>query len=189
MPDSRISNIALLTRIHRRIHKWISIPFVFFLLLIGITAILLAWKKEMKLIPPTQKTKVENPGEWIAVEKIMDIGTTFMKDSLQKSHKIDRLDIRPDKGIIKIVFKHHFTEVQVDGYSGEILSVSQRNSDLVEKIHDGSIVDFILKSDSENSKLIYSTLTSLALIILGVSGFYLWLNPRKIKNIKKRGYS
>ncbi|WP_040400349.1 PepSY-associated TM helix domain-containing protein [Cecembia lonarensis] len=189
MPNSRISNIATHTRIHRRIHKWISLPFVFFLLLIGITAILLAWKKEMRLIPKTQKTKVENPLEWIPVERIMEIGTTFMMDSLQKSHEIDRLDIRPDKGIIKIVFKYHFTEVQVDGYSGEILSVSQRNSDLIEKIHDGSILDFLLKSDSENSKLVYSTLTSLALIILGISGFYLWYNPKKIKSIKKRGYS
>ncbi|WP_291784123.1 PepSY-associated TM helix domain-containing protein [Cecembia sp.] len=185
----RISKIANQTRIHRRIHKWFSIPFVLFLIIIGVTAILLAWKKEMKLIPKTQKTKVENPVDWIALEQVLEIGSAYMRDSLEKSHEIDRLDIRPDKGIIKIVFKYHFTEVQVDGFSGEILSVSQRNSDLIEKIHDGSILDFIIKSDAENSKLIYSTLTSLALIILGFSGFYLWYNPRKIKSIKKRGYS
>lgn len=181
----RISIIANLTRIHRRIHKWISIPFVLFLILIGVTAILLAWKKELHLIPKTQKTKVESPSTWIPVEKILEIGSHYMRDSIQKESEIDRLDIRPDKGIVKIIFKYHFTEVQIDGYSGEILSVAQRNSDLIEKIHDGSILDFMSRSGSEDSKLIYSTLTSLALILLGISGFYLWYNPRKIKKIKK----
>jgi uncharacterized iron-regulated membrane protein len=180
----RISKIASLTRIFRRIHKWISIPFVVFLLLIGITAILLAWKKEMKLIPPTQKTAVELPGQWVNVEKILAIGASYMQDSLGKSPIIDRIDIRPDKGIAKIIFKEHFMEIQVDGYSGEILSVEKRNSDLIERIHDGSILDFVFQSNTEASKLIYSTVTSMVLIILGISGFYLWYNPRKIKRIK-----
>jgi hypothetical protein len=180
----RISKIASLTRIHRRIHKWISIPFVVFLLIIGITAILLAWKKELKLIPPTQKTKVELPGQWVNVEDILAIGSSYMKDSLGKSPIIDRIDIRPDKGIAKIIYKQHFMEIQVDGFSGKILSVKKRNSDLIERIHDGSILDFIFQSDNESSKLIYTTVTSLVLIILGISGFYLWYNPRKIKRIK-----
>jgi uncharacterized iron-regulated membrane protein len=180
----RISKIASLTRIFRRIHKWISIPFVVFFLLIGITAILLAWKKELKLIPPTQKTAVEIPGQWVNVEKILAIGASYMQDSLGKSPIIDRIDIRPDKGIAKIIFKEHFMEIQVDGYSGEILSVKKRNSDLIERIHDGSILDFVFQSNAESSKLIYSTVTSLVLVILGISGFYLWYNPRKIKRIK-----
>jgi uncharacterized iron-regulated membrane protein len=183
---TNISKTANLTRIHRRIHKWLSIPFVFFLLLIGITAILLAWKKEFGLIPKTQTTQVENPQNWMDVEDMLSISKSYMRDSVGKSEEIDRIDIRPDKGIAKILFKYHFTEIQLDGYSGEILSVSRRNSDMIEKIHDGSIVDFLLQTGSEGSKLVYSTITSLALIILGVSGFYLWYYPRKIKNFKKK---
>ncbi|MFD2203063.1 PepSY domain-containing protein [Shivajiella indica] len=181
----RISKIASLTRIYRRIHKWISIPFVLFLLIIGLTAILLAWKKELELLPKTQKTKLEVPGQWINIEEILAIGSSFMKDSLGKSPIIDRIDIRPDKGIAKILYKQHFMEIQVDGYTGNILSVKKRNSDLIERIHDGSIVDFVMQSDSEASKLIYSTITSLILIFLGISGFYLWYYPKKIKRIKK----
>jgi uncharacterized iron-regulated membrane protein len=180
----RISKIAGITRIYRRIHKWISIPFVIFLLIIGVTAILLAWKKELNLIPPTQKTRVEVPGQWVEIEEILAIGSSYMKDSLGKSPIIDRIDIRPDKGIAKIIYRQHFMEIQVDGYSGKILSVKKRNSDLIERIHDGSILDFILQSDSESGKLIYSTITSLVLILLGISGFYLWYNPRKMKRIK-----
>ncbi|WP_373496389.1 PepSY domain-containing protein [Aquiflexum sp.] len=181
-----ISKTARNTRIHRRIHKLVSITFVIFLLIIGITAILLAWKKEMKLIPKTQTTKVENPGDWISLEQMIITGQTFMRDSIGKSDLIDRVDVRPDKGIAKIVFKKHFTEIQIDGFSGEVLSIKQRNSHLVEKIHDGSILDFLMDSDSENSKIIYSTLTSLGLIFLCFTGFYLWYNPRKMKRFKKK---
>jgi uncharacterized iron-regulated membrane protein len=183
---NNISKTAGKARIYRRIHKWISIAFVFFLLVIGITAILLAWKKEWGLIPKTQTTKVESPSNWIPLEKMMEIGQSFVRDSLQKSDLIDRLDVRPDKGIAKIIFKRHFTEIQVDGYSGEILSVSQRNSDLIEKIHDGSILDFLLVSDSEISKITYSTLTSIVLLVLCFTGFFLWYLPKAIKKLKRR---
>lgn len=181
---SNTSKTAQNTRINRRIHKWLSLPFVAFMLLIGVTAILLAWKKEVGLIPKTQTTKVENPTAWIPLERMIAISQEVMRDSLNKSDLVDRVDVRPDKGIAKIVFKKHFTEVQVDGYSGEVLSIAQRNSDLIEKIHDGSIIDFLIESSSENSKIIYSTLTSLALIAFAITGFYLWYNPRKMKKAK-----
>jgi uncharacterized iron-regulated membrane protein len=183
---NNISKAAGKARIYRRIHKWISIVFVFFLVVIGITAILLAWKKEFGLIPKTQTTKVENPENWIPLEKMMEIGQSFVRDSLQKSDLIDRVDVRPDKGIAKIVFKRHFTEIQVDGYSGEILSVSQRNSDLIEKIHDGSILDFLMVSDAEISKITYSTMTSIVLLLLCITGFFLWYLPKMIKKLKRR---
>ena len=134
----------------------------------------------------TGNTKVENPSNWISLEKMMEIGRTFARDSLQKSDLIDRVDVRPEKGIAKIVFKRHFTEIQVDGFSGEILSVSQRNSDLIEKIHDGSILDFLLESESEFSKITYSTLTSVVLLLLCFTGFFLWYLPKMIKKFKNR---
>jgi uncharacterized iron-regulated membrane protein len=183
---SKISKTAGKARIYRRIHKWISIVFVFFLVVIGITAMLLAWKKELGLIPKTQTTKVENQSTWIPLEKMMEIGRTFARDSLGKSDLIDRVDVRPDKGIAKIVFKRHFTEIQVDGYSGEVLSVSQRNSDLIEKIHDGSIFDFLMVSDSEVSKITYSTLTSVVLLLLCFTGFFLWYLPKVMKKFKNK---
>lgn len=184
---NQTSKIAFKTRIYRNIHKWISIPFVIFLLVIGVTAILLAWKKQLQLVPKTQETRVEVRTDWISLESMIQIGQVYIRDSLGKAAEIDRVDVRPDKGIAKVVFKNHFTELQIDGFTGEILSVKQRNSDLIEKIHDGSIIDFLIDPSGESAKLIYSTLTSLVLILLGISGFYLWHNPRKIKKIKAQG--
>ncbi|MCF1750204.1 PepSY-associated TM helix domain-containing protein [Mariniradius sediminis] len=181
-----ISKKAQQTRIYRRLHKWFSMVFIVFLVLIAVTAILLAWKKQWNLVPKTQQSKTEMTGSWIPVEEMIAVGQAYVRDSLGKSTELDRVDIRPDKGIAKIVFKWHFTEVQVDGFSGEILSISQRNSDLIEKIHDGSILDFVAGSDGEKAKLTYSTLTSGALLLLAFTGFFLWYWPRVMKRLKQR---
>ena len=62
----------------------------------------------------------------------------------------------------------------------------QRTADLIEMIHDGSIIDYLFKSKSENAKLLYSTLTSLGLILLGLSGFIIWIRPKQIKDLKRK---
>jgi hypothetical protein len=149
--------------------------------LIGVTSILLAWKKKAELLPPTLKTKVEN-GTWILPSEMVMIGEREMR-KLGRDSEVDRIDIRPDKGTAKITFKTHFTEVQVDGFSGEVLSVETRHSDWIEKVHDGSIIDFYTTGD-EGAKLTYSTLVSLGLIFLAISGFYLWYYPKLVRKMK-----
>jgi len=178
---SRLPSIVKSLRWFRRIHKWLGIPLIVFFLLIGITSILLAWKKKAELLPPTLKTKVEN-GTWILPSEMVKIGEGEMR-KLGRDSEVDRIDIRPDKGTAKVTFKTHFTEVQVDGFSGEVLSVETRHSDWIEKVHDGSIIDFYTTGD-EGAKLTYSTLVSLGLIFLAISGFYLWYYPKLIRKIK-----
>lgn len=159
---------------------------VLFMLVMAITGVLLAWKKQLNLLPKTRKSTSELVDQWIPVEEMARLGQKFVQDSLGKSSEIDRIDIRPDKGIAKIVFKYHFTEIQLDGFSGDVLSVAQRNSDLIEKIHDGSILDFLTDPDGEGFKIFYSTLTGLALLFLSFTGIFLWYNPRRIKRWKHK---
>ena len=183
MTESSIQSKVKSIRWYRRLHKWMGIPLILFFLLIGITSILLAWKKKAELLPPTLKTKVEN-GVWILPSEMVKIGEEEMQ-RLGKDPEVDRIDIRPDKGIAKVTFKTHFTEVQVDGYSGEVLSISTRHSDWIEKVHDGSILDFYTSGD-EGAKLTYSTLTALGLIFLAISGFYMWYFPKVIRRLKSK---
>ena len=183
MSESSIQSKVKSIRWYRRLHKWIGIPLILFFLLIGITSILLAWKKKADLLPPTLKTKVEN-GVWILPSEMVKIGEEEMQ-KLGKDPEVDRIDIRPDKGIAKVTFKTHFTEVQVDGFSGEVLSIETRHSDWIEKVHDGSIIDFYTSGD-EGAKLTYSTLTALGLIFLGISGFYMWYYPKVIRRLKAK---
>ena len=167
----------------RRLHRWIGIPLILFFFIIGITSILLAWKKKAELLPPTLKTEIEN-GTWILPSEMVRIGEEEMI-RMGRDPEVDRIDIRPDKGVAKVTFKTHFTEVQLDGLSGKVLSIETRHSDWIEKVHDGSIVDFYLGGD-EATKLTYSTLTALGLILMSLSGFYLWYFPKAIRKIKGR---
>jgi hypothetical protein len=169
-------------RILRKIHRWLGIPLLLFFLVIGITSILLAWKKKAELLPPTLASKVEQ-GTWILPSEMVRIGEEEM-EKMGLDSEVDRIDIRPDKGTAKVTFKTHFTEVQVDGYSGEVLSIGTRHSDWIEKVHDGSIVDYYTTGE-EGAKLTYSTLVSSGLIFLALSGFYLWYYPKLIRKMKE----
>lgn len=169
-------------RLYRVLHRWLGIPLIIFFFIIGITSILLAWKKKVELLPPTTKSQSEQNESWISPSEMIAVAQTVM-DSLGESTEVDRIDIRPDKGIAKVTFKTHFSEVQVDGYSGAVLSVDTRHSDWIEKVHDGSIVDYYWTGE-EGAKLTYSTLTSLGLIFMSLSGFYLWYFPKRIRKLK-----
>jgi uncharacterized iron-regulated membrane protein len=168
----------------RIFHRWLGIPLVIFFFVIGITSLLLAWKKKAELLPNTLKTRVESRENWISPDEMIGIAMDKM-NSMGQSNLIDRIDIRPEKGVAKVTFQTHFTEVQLDGYSGEVLSVATRHSDWIEKVHDGSIVDYYF-GKTETSKLIYSTGTALGLILMSFSGFYLWYFPKVIRRIKIR---
>lgn len=154
-----------------------------FLLLVGVTGLLLTWKDELRLNPPSKT--IESTQNLIGLQHIEEIALHYA-DSLNLNKIINRIDYRPSKGMAKVRFEHHFTELQINCYTGDILSAKQRTADVIEMIHDGSIIDYLFKSKSENVKLLYSTVTSLGLILLGLSGFMLWLRPKQIKGLKHK---
>ena len=177
--------LAKNTRWYRRLHKTVAIPLVALLFLIGITGLLLTWKDELKLKPPSQN--IVQQQNLIGLESIENIAINY-SDSLNLDNTINRIDYRPSKGIAKVRFEYHFTELQINCYTGDIISVKQRTADIIEMIHDGSIIDYLFKSDSHYTKLLYSTLTSLGLILLSISGFMMWLRPKQIKAIKQKNH-
>jgi len=180
----QIDRIVKWTRLYRQLHRWVAVGALWFMFVIGFTGLLLGWKKHVGLLPPTQKGKTSDSAAWIALDSLQNIAGQYARDSVQQPSTIDRIDIRPAKGIAKIVFAEHFTELQIDCATGEVLSVQQRNSDIIEKIHDASILDFVFKTSNEQLKLTYTTLTSASLMLLSLSGFWLWYNPKRIRKNK-----
>ena len=153
-------------------------------LVLGLTGLLLTWKSELKLTPPSKVIAIQTT-KLIEISKIEKIAVNYI-DSLGFDTTINRIDYRPSKGIAKIRFNNHFTELQINCFTGEIVSSKQRTADIIEMIHDGSIIDYLFKSKSENTKLFYSTLSSIGLIFLSVSGFFMWIKPKQIKKIKSK---
>jgi hypothetical protein len=74
--------------------------------------------------------------------------------------------------------------LQLDCTTGELLSIEKRSSDLIENIHDGSIVDKLLGSN-EKAKVGYTAIMGLSLLLLIISGFWLWYGPKKIRQQKR----
>ena len=147
---------------------------------------MLGWKKQVQLLPPTQTGLTDTPTSWISLDSLHSIATRYAVDSLNVPPEIDRIDIRPQKGVAKIVFEHHFTELQIDCTTGDIISAKLKTSDIIEKIHDGSILDYFIRVDNDPIKLIYTTLAGSGLLLLSFSGFWMWYNPKRIKRYKQK---
>lgn len=150
----------------------------------SITGLLLTWKDELQLKPSTATIEA-NGRPLISLSEIEQNAKEYI-DSLQLSSDINRIDYRPGKGIAKVRFENHFTELQIDCYTGVIISQKTRTVDLIEMIHDGSIVGYLFNSEGKPTKLLYSTIVGLGLIFISLSGFWLWLKPKQIKRNKNK---
>jgi uncharacterized iron-regulated membrane protein len=186
MSAQKIQQLAQTTRTYRRLHSFFSLPLAIFLLIMGGTGLLLGWKKQAELLPPTQSGITPDARQWISLEQLQQNAFSLAQDSLQLSRtEIDRIDIRPEKGIAKVRFTEGYAELQFDLQSGQLLSAGRRHSDFIEQLHDGSILERWPGLNGDWSKGIYSTLTGLGLMGLSFSGFWLWYNPRKIRKHKQ----
>jgi len=114
------------------------------------------------------------------------IACKILHDSVSPglSPKLDRIDIRKEKGMVKFVFIDRYWGIQLDGATGQLLHIERRRSDFIENIHDGSIFDYLLKTNQGQIKLFYTSIMGLALLTFTVTGFWLWYGPKRIR--KKR---
>lgn len=147
---------------------------------------MLGWKKNVKLLPPTEKGISMDSENWLSLDSIQSIALTYANQQVKEGSTISRIDVRPQKGIAKVVFANHFAEVQIDCQSGKILSTKKRYSDLIESIHDGSIIDKLFGLNHQPFKLLYTSILSISLILLCISGFFMWVNPKRMRKLKKQ---
>lgn len=184
-PSYKIRYLVGLTRKIRLWHHKIAIVAALCMVLVAATGFLLAFKKEAGLQPPT-KHAGEITG-WLPVDSLIALATSHVhRENLIAEPKVDRLDLRPDDGIAKITFKNSFLEIQLHGQTGDVLSSATRYDDLVEKIHDGSVFDFLLETKRPAFTWVYSGFTGISLLVLAITGIFLWVNPRVIRNWKKK---
>lgn len=177
-----IKSIIRSLRKIRVVHRWVGLTLALLLVISSVTGILLALKKEVKLIqPPTQKGISKNLADWKPIDELSLIAEeAFIKKYPdQKDNAVDRMDVRPSKGVVKVLFEKGYWEVQVDGVSGEVKSIAQRHSDWIEHLHDGSIVSHAFKLFSMN-------FLGIGLLFLICSGVWLWYGPKKLRKKKKK---
>lgn len=167
-----------LRQISRKIHLWLALAILIPCVIVIGSGILLQIKKQSDWIqPPTQKGQAAEPS--IPFEEILAIAKSVPELAIQSWHDIDRLDVRPDKGMLKIQAINHW-EAQIDAASGEVLQVAYRRSNTIEAIHDGSWF-------AKPVKLWLFLPAGVLLLIMWCSGCVLLYTTLKSK-YKKRGY-
>ena len=125
-------------------------------------------KKESAYIqPPTQRGAGTEPT--IGFERILEVARTVPEAEIESWEDVDRLDVRPGKGVVKVQCKNRY-EVQIDTETPEILQVAFRRSDLIESIHDGSYFN-------DHFKLWVFLPAGIVLAALVITGVHLFLLP------------
>lgn len=164
-------------RIHRLTASFLSVA----LLIIAVTSILLGWKKNSNgyLHPESYQGSTADFSRWLPLDSLKTIAIMTLRENGREglNEEIDRIDIRPDYGMVKFVFAHHYHGVQLDGATGAVLHVEHRRSDVVEDIHDMSIIDRLLGFDGEIVKLIYTTFAGISLVMFALTGIWLRYPP------------
>jgi len=165
----------------RKSHRWGAILIALPFLLVIVTGILLQLKKEWSWVqPPTAKGTGKAPK--ISFDAILEAAKSVPEAEIRSWEDIERLDVRPDRGLVKIQSRNRW-EIQVDTGTGQLVQKEYRRSDLIESLHDGSFF--------ADSVKLYVFLPVAGIVFgLWCTGIYLFVLPyssRWWKRHKKRG--
>ena len=166
-----------LSILNRKIHNWGSIIIAIPVSIVLVTGVLLLLKKDVDWIQPST-VRGEQKGLSLTFDDVLEIAGTVPEAEIESWSDVDRLDVRPNKGMLKVRAENRW-EVQIDANTGDILQVAYRRSDLIESIHDGSFFGDFSK---------YWVFFPAALILIGlwITGMILFFQPYVAKARSKK---
>jgi CubicO group peptidase (beta-lactamase class C family) len=161
----------------RRLHRWgavaVGLPF----LVVICSGLLLQVKKQVTWVqPPEQRTAVPVPS--VPWETVLAAAQALPQAEVKTWEDIDRVDVRPSKGILKVITKSRW-ELQLALADGTVLQTAYRRSDFIETLHDGSFF-------GDAAKLWIFLPAGVVVFGLWLTGLYLWLLPWLTKRKRER---
>ena len=152
-------------------HLWLGVVATAILLLIGVTGILLNHKRGLGLMPDVANQPSGAFDTALPLAALASAAAAAVPAEVAAAG-VDRMDVRPDDGLIKIRFDdRRVIEVTLDINSGKVLHVGERNDVFLEKLHSGEIFGDVWTLLSDAGAVL--------LFILLVSGYWLWLYPKR----------
>lgn len=152
-------------------HLWVGVVFTVVLLVISITGILLNHKRGLGLMPEVDHVP---SGEFTAALSLDELARRALRevgDSSSPELGIDRMDVRPRDGLVKVRLRNAAsTEVTLDLSDGRVLNTDARGDVFLEKLHSGEIFG--------SQGILLSDAGAVALTVLLITGYWLWLRPR-----------
>jgi uncharacterized iron-regulated membrane protein len=166
--DERTDSVTNPRILNRKVHRWGAIVVALPFLVVLATGILLQLKKQLPWVQPaetpgTTTVPTLSPAQMLAaVQRVPEANAQSWAD-------IDRVDLRPAKGMVKVITTSRW-EVQLDAATGEVLHSAYRRSDLLESLHDGSWFH-------PAAKLWVFLPAGVVVFVLWGTGLYLFLVP------------
>ncbi|MBL7793416.1 MAG: PepSY domain-containing protein [Saprospiraceae bacterium] len=183
--NKRRQQQASVLRVFRKIHRWTGALLFAFFFLVAVTGLLLGWKKHSGgvLLAKSYTGTSTDLKAWLPIDSLHNLACKILHDSVSPdlSLKLERIDIRKDKGMVKFVFEDSYWGIQLDGATGNLLTIERRRADFIENLHDGSILDYYLGTSNGQIKLAYTTVLGLALLLFTITGFWLWYGPKQMR--------
>jgi len=166
-----------LSILSRRLHRWGAIAVGLPFLVVIASGLLLQVKKQVPWVQPVeQRTDVPVPG--LAWETILAAAQAVPQAAVSGWEDIDRLDVRPSKGIVKVITKSRW-ELQLALGDGTLLQTAYRRSDLIEQLHDGSFF-------GDLAKLWIFLPVGIVVFALWLTGLYLFFLPMLTRRKRAR---
>jgi len=157
----------------RKLHSWGSIVVALPIAVIIGTGLLLQLKKDVLWVQP-REVKTEARHVAVTPDQILAAAVAAPALQVRSWSDIARVDIRPDRGLVKISAANHW-ELQIHSVTAEPLQVAYRRSDLIESIHDGSWFH-------DAAKLWIFLPSGVVLFGLWLTGIYLFALPYWVRS-------
>jgi uncharacterized iron-regulated membrane protein len=163
--------------LNRKTHYWASIIIAMPILLVLSTGLLLQLKKQIAWVQPVEQ-KGSSKELQLSFPHILQICQAIPHVEVQSWDDINRLDVRPSRGMLKVWAKSNW-EIQIDTKTGDVLQTAYRRSDLIESFHDGSWF-------GDGIKLGVFLPAGITLLVLWLTGMYLFFLPIYVRRRRKR---
>ncbi len=162
---------------NRKFHYWAAIAIALPSLIIITTGLFLQMKKNSSWVqPPELKGSGKVPV--VSFDQVLEACRAIPQAQIQDWENVNRIDVRPGRGMLKVTAKNNW-EIQIDTKTGEVLQVAYRRSDIIESIHDGSWFH-------DKAKLLIFLPTGVALLLLWLTGMYLFALPILARRRRQR---
>jgi uncharacterized iron-regulated membrane protein len=151
-------------------HLWLGVVATGLVLAISVTGILLNHKRTLGLMPDVPHEPLGAFEDALPLAELVRRAEAAAGAEVAAAG-VDRMDVRPGDGLVKVRFEDRtVVEVTLDLATGSVLHVGERNDVFLEKLHSGEIFG--------DGWTLLSDFAAVLLVVLLVSGYWLWLYPR-----------